>query len=269
MTEKLNKIRNNIKESRSLIHCITNHISINQCANAVLALGAKPIMAENPREVAEITQTANALMMNMGNINDSKMKAISIALETAKKNNIPAILDAVGIGCSALRRDFVFDIADRICPDVIKGNYSEINALYNMTYISRGVDADDDITVEMTDKISVELSRKYNAIILASGKTDVITDGKRLVHINNGTPMLSMVTGTGCMLGALCACCMAVCNDTDGIICAASVLGICGELAETAGTGSFATGLMDKLSVISNSDIEERLRMEEIEIVED
>jgi hydroxyethylthiazole kinase len=265
MVEKINKIRNNVKNKSPLIHSITNPISINQCANAVLALGARPIMAEHPDEVREITKTAHSLLINMGNITDTRMKAMMISAQTAKENNIPIVLDSVGVACSDLRKNFVHGLIKNYNISVIKGNYSEIMALYDDAYNTAGVDTDKALRIEDLDKTAVELSKKFNTIILASGKTDIVTDGERLVHINNGTPMLSQITGTGCMLGCLVACYLSVSRDMDAAVAACSVLGICGELSEThKGNGSFAVNLMDKLSTLTDKDIEKRLKMEEI-----
>ena len=113
-------------QKKPLIHCITNPISINQCATAILAVGAKPIMAEHPKEVAEITKTADALMLNIGNITDARMEAMPIALREASKKNIPIVLDIVGLACSSLRKSFVNGLMNEAMPTVIKGNYSEI-----------------------------------------------------------------------------------------------------------------------------------------------
>ena len=103
---KLNEIRAAVRDRRPLIHCITNPISINQCANAVLAAGARPIMAEHPAEVKEITESADALVLNLGNITDVRMESMEIALRAAKEKGIPVVLDAVGTACSGLRRKF-------------------------------------------------------------------------------------------------------------------------------------------------------------------
>ena len=120
-----------VREKHPLIHCITNPISINQCANAILAIGARPIMAEHPSEVREITETSDALMLNLGNITDARMVSMKNALLAAKEKGIPAILDAVGIACSKLRRNYISELLEIGIPTVIKGNYSEIYALYH------------------------------------------------------------------------------------------------------------------------------------------
>lgn len=259
---------NNI-QTKSLIHCITNPISINQCANAILAAGAKPIMAEHPKEVLEITRTADALMLNIGNITDARIEAIPISLKEATKKNIPVVLDIVGLACSSLRKSFVKELLKQAIPTVIKGNYSEIFALYNEEYCSSGVDADGFLGSENAEKAAAFLADRYNTIILATGQKDIITNGKRLVYINNGTQQLSSVTGTGCMLGALCASYLATDNSFDSVVYACTVLGVSGELSETIeGNGTFMQNLLDSLSTITKADIEKHLKMEEKKIGE-
>lgn len=258
-----------VKEIRGispLIHCITNPISITQCANAVLCLGAKPIMAEHPKEVLEITGTSDALLLNLGNITDIRMKAMTISANAAKEQNIPIILDAVGVACSALRRNFAIGLIQSTNPDVIKGNYSEIYALYNEKYKSGGVDADLSLDRAFMSGVSAELAKKHNCMVLASGKVDIATDGKKVIYISNGSPQLAKITGTGCMLGAICACCMAVSRDITAAVGACVILGVCGAVAETErGNGGFMINLMDALSCLEKIDINKCMEVEEVE----
>lgn len=293
---ELNQIRHTVKENAPLIHCITNPISIHQCANLVLAVGGRPIMAEHPKEVREITGTAQALLLNLGNITDARMESMMISAKEAQENGIPIVLDLVGIACSRLRRNFACQLLQNHDSSlrtedvsfVLKGNYSEINALYNLSYESSGVDAEASLDIAAVSDIAVKLSEKYGCIILASGKTDIVTDGKTLVHVKNGSPQLATVTGTGCMLGALTACYLSACrtparHDITGaaatcrnpkaitasagrglsaVAAACAVLGICGELSETEkGSGSFMVNLMDCLSKLSDSDVQAHLNL--------
>ena len=229
---EINGIRSSVYAKNPLIHCITNPISINQCANAVLSAGARPIMAEHPLEVAEITATASALMLNIANITDVRMESIKIL--------------------------------DIHIPTVIKGNYSEICALSDETYRSAGVDSHSSATLQKTLDSAVSASQKYNTVILASGKTDIVTDGKRVAYIHNGTPRLAEITGTGCMQGALTAVYLSVADGFCASVTACTVMGICGELAShRQGTGSFYTSLLDSLSLLKNDDIEKYMNSEE------
>ena len=203
MQQVIHDIRKTVRQTQPLIHCITNPISINQCANGILAIGARPMMAEHPKEVSEITRTAQALMLNLGNITDVRMESMLICAKTAKEMGIPILLDAVGIACSTLRREYIRELLNTATPTVIKGNYSEIQALFRDSYRCTGVDADSGLDIHTVDQAAVSLARSLGTVILASGKVDIVTDGKCLYHIHNGTPLLSQVTGTGCLQGAL------------------------------------------------------------------
>ena len=267
ISKSLNAVRNNLIKLNPLVHCITNPISINQCANTILSVGAKPIMAEHPDEVKEITKTAKSLMLNSGNITDARMKSMEISLSAACDNNIPAVIDAVGIACSALRRNYVTELLKKYSVTVIKGNYSEINALLNPDYKSSGVDSDKNLDCDKTAECAVKLAKKYHCIILASGKTDIVTDGGKVIYIKNGTPQLAKVTGTGCMLGALCASFLTVDKSINAVICACAVLGIAGELSVAENkNGTFSVNLMDNLSSMSDCNIEKYLKAEEKDI---
>ena len=269
MQQAIRNIRNTVRDQQPLIHCITNPISINQCANAILAIGARPMMAEHPEEVAEITRTAQSLMLNLGNITDARMESILISAETAKEQRIPFLLDAVGIACSTLRREYVKELLNAAAPTVIKGNYSEIQALFRDSYHSSGVDADSRLDIRTIDHAAISLACSHKTVILASGKVDVVTDGNRLCHIHNGIPQLSQITGTGCLQGALCATYLSAKPSLDAVITGCVVLGISGELAQTdRGTGTFLCNLMDSLSTLTDADLKEKMKLEEISIEE-
>lgn len=262
---KINRIREKVKTTNPLIHCITNPISINQCANAVLAVGARPIMAEHPKEVCGITATSAALVINLGNITDVRISSISISAQQANEQQIPFIIDVVGASCSELRRAFALNIINQFRPDVIKGNYSEINAIYNNNYISAGVDADTALTAEYMAEISKKLAEKYNTTILASGKIDIVADSQKVYFISNGTGQLANITGTGCMLGVLCGTFISVTDSLSAAVTACVVQGICGELSATEkGNGTFMVNLMDNLSVLKNTEVEQFIKIKEV-----
>lgn len=264
MINKICQIREGVKKQKPLIHCITNPISINQCANAILSVGAKPIMAEHPKEVCEITGVSDALMLNMGNITDARMESIRLSMNEAKKKNLPILLDVVGIACSKLRREYVLNLLKTAVPSVIKGNYSEIVALENAEYSSRGVDSETFVDEDYISETVTVLAQKYQTVILATGKVDIISDGKRNAYVKNGTPELASVTGTGCMLGALCSAFMTFASPMDATIAACCYFGISGELAGTEkGYGSYMVNLMDRLSTLSKDEIQTYCNVED------
>ena len=224
-------------------------------------------MAEHPEEVEEITKTADALMLNLGNITDVRMQSMKIAAKTARTNHIPILIDLVGIACSKFRRKYVMELLADTIPSVIKGNYSEIHALYHEEYQASGVDAENNLDQNAIARESAELALKYHTIVLVSGETDIITDGKQLIYMKNGTPQLATVTGTGCMLGALCTCYLSVCEDISAAVMACGTLGIGGERAETEkGSGTFLVNLMDELSTLTEEEIQKYIKMEMIKL---
>ena len=274
-----------------LIHCITNPISMMQCANAVLAIGDKPIMAEHPLEVKEITNDASALLLNFGNISDSRIEAMKISFEAALFKELPIVLDAVGVACSELRRKFALGLIKKreaLMRDesmdfkgffLIKGNNSEIKALLDEKYRGIGVDADESLKKEDSISASIKLAASLNATVLCSGETDVITDGKVVFLLSNGVPEMGSVTGTGCMLGAICASFLAHDKSLYQVVKACAFFGIAGELAREEllknqkdmnegcspiGCGSFLIKLLDELSVVNEDIIEKRIKLQKL-----
>lgn len=261
----ISELQTRLRQKSPLIHCITNPISIQLCANAILAVGARPMMAEHPAEVWEITPTAGALLLNLGNITDVRMQSMSCAAQNAAERQIPVVLDAVGVACSHLRREFAGRLMQHGSPAVLKGNYSEIQALYHGDYHACGVDAERTLPAAAVEQSAAALARQLHTVVLASGPVDLVTDGARLMRIKNGTPQLGAVTGTGCMLGALTAALLAVCPGWDAAVTACVVQGVCGQLAETPlGSGSFQQNLMDALSTVTEECILPWRNMEEI-----
>ena len=232
----------------SLIHCITNPVSMNQCANTILSLGARPIMAEHPDEVTEITKTASSLLLNLGNITDARITSMRLALREANSIGIPVTLDAVGVACSSLRKTLAKLLMTFGRFAVIKGNYSEIMALYDDTYKAAGVDAKDGIDIERRKTAALELSKANNAIVVATGKTDLIASAGEITAVEGGAPQMSQVTGTGCMLGAIIATYLAEKKDVQSVIDACRFFKRCGETAQTdKGNGTFMVNLLDAI----------------------
>ena len=265
------EIKQSIKFNRPLIHCITNPISINDCANIVLAVGAKPIMAEHPLEVSEITAVSKSLAVNLGNITDTRMKSMLISGKTAFENKIPQVIDLVGVGCSKLRLDYAKKFISECHPSVIKGNMSEIKAICGIKSNAKGIDVGaSDIVTEQNFHESIEMLSRFSlqtgSVIAVTGVVDVITDGTYTYLIKNGCEMLSMVTGTGCMLTALIANYISSGNILDGTVLAIALMGICGELSQYAkGTGSFRTELIDNIYSITDDVVIKKIRYKLIE----
>lgn len=270
MTESIKWLLSQTKERKPLIHCITNPISIHDCANVILAAGGRPIMAEHPREVAQITASADALMLNLGNITDARMESMKIALKTAKKQSIPVLLDLVGVACSDLRMVYAKELFTAGYPDILKGNMSEILSMAGRPSHSIGIDAGKEDALaednrEQVLQILCEFSIRTGAVILASGKEDLIIDRHRAYLIANGDPMLSEITGTGCMLGALCTAFLASDKESGvhAAVLAAASMGIAGELAakDCPGTGTFQVRLLDCLYQLDEELMTDKARI--------
>ncbi len=219
-------------KSKPLIHCITNHITINDCANAVLALGAKPIMAEYSGEVEEITAAANSLCVNLGNISEERIKSFFISGKKALENKTPCVIDAVGVACSRPRLKISKKFIDECKPCVIKGNEAEIRALNGNAYETIGVDSQSNTEPDRLVDLAKTVAKKFNSVVLISGKIDAVSDGTKTVLIENGSPLLPLITGTGCVQGAVCATYLAVTNPFKAAVSAAVTMGTAGEYAE-------------------------------------
>ncbi len=264
---KLLQIRQSVKFKKPLIHYITNPISINDCANMILAVGAKPIMAEHPLEVSEITAVSKSLGVNLGNITDNKMKSMLISGKISYEKKIPQVIDLVGVGCSKLRLDYAKKFISECHPNVIKGNMSEIKAIYGIKSSAKGIDvgACDIITKQNFDEnieMIKRLSMETGSVVAATGVVDIISNGTYTYIISNGCEMLSMITGTGCMLTGLIASYISSENILDGTVLAVALMGICGELSQHAkGTGSFRNELTDNMFSISDDIIIKKIRI--------
>ena len=267
---KVENIINSIRSNAPLIHCITNPISINDCANAVLAVGAKPIMAEHPKEVAKITSMASVLAVNLGNITDARINSIMISGKTSLENNIPSVIDAVGVTCSDIRLELAKEYINVCRPAVIKGNISEIKVLNGLSSDAAGIDvsdkdtfsSDNEVKMKYTGELVKKLAKKTNSVVVATGVVDTISDGCEVYYIQNGCEMMSSITGTGCMLNVLIASYISAGKYTDtkildNAICATALLGIAGERARdyplkyNAGLGTFHVRLLDEISLIN------------------
>lgn len=260
-------IQNKIKNNSPLIHCITNPISINDCANYVLAMGGKPIMAEHPLEVEEITATANALALNIANITDARMQSIMLSAKKANSLSIPFIIDIVGVNCSKLRFEYTSKLLSTVTPAIIKGNMAEIKAISGINTTSKGIDtskADATTIYNLEENIAIvkNLANKHSCVVMASGEYDIISDGAIAYTLNNGNEILSFITGTGCILNAITATYLSATDPISACIYGTASLGIACEKTDTdKGLGTFKTGLIDSFSLLTQRDISHYIKI--------
>jgi hydroxyethylthiazole kinase len=250
---------NNIREAKPLVHHITNYVTVNDCANITLAIGASPIMADDIEEVQEIIDISQSLVLNIGTLNNRTIDSMLAAGKKANERKIPVVLDPVGAGVSKLRNKTVNKLLEQINFSVIRGNMSEIRFIAGLSATTKGVDASEtDLAVSAQNgvRIAKSLADKLGCVIAITGATDIISSGKQTVCIENGHKMLGAVTGTGCMCSSLIGSFCGASTDyfiaaTSGILC----MGIAGEIAfenvGQKGNGAFHMGIMDEISKLN------------------
>ncbi|WP_394340365.1 hydroxyethylthiazole kinase [Methanobrevibacter woesei] len=277
--ENLKNSLENVRENNPLTHCITNSVTINDCANAVLAIGGSPIMAEDEEEMEEVVEIADVLVINIGKLSKEQIKAMNVSAAHATKTNTPIVLDPVGAGISQLRNNTIKYLVENNNITAIRGNISEIKAIANIIGLlntesaAKGVDvSEDDIisrdNLEINGNLVKELAKKLDTVVIASGPLDIISNGETTIVLDNGDEMMPLITGSGCMLTSIVGSCVAVNDPFEGSILASIAMSLAGEKAReqvdenNLGTGSFRTFLIDYLyktnveSLINESKIE-------------
>lgn len=244
----------NVKERAPIVHTITNFVTVNDCANIILAAGGSPTMAQDIGEVEEITRMCQSLVLNLGAIG-----CLDAMVKAAQENNRlghPVVLDPVAAGASTLRNNAVKTLLQNVHVSVIRGNVSEIKALALGTSSVKGVDASyEDLlsaqNLSKTARLAQALSASTQAVVAISGPVDIVADTQNACAIHNGHPMMARITGSGCMLTALIGAFVGANpqNLFNATLAAVGAMGLCGELAaqkvqqEGSGTGSFRTYL--------------------------
>ena len=281
----------NVREKVPLTNCITNYITINDCANAILAIGGSPIMGDNPLEIEEFVEIVDALVINMGATTKSQIEAIKIGSDSAKKMNTSIVLDPVGVGISSLRNEIILELINDSKLSAIRGNMSEIKAITKLVDLeeiqssaknenkskSKGVDVseNDEINKEnlkSNGKIVTELAKEINTVIIASGAIDIISDGKSTYCCENGDSIMSKITGSGCMFTSILGSFCGVNEPLAGAVATTIAMGIAGEKAgefvrnENSGTGTFRVKLIDYLSKMNEKLILKKANIYKIEI---
>lgn len=249
-----------IRANAPLVHNITNYVVMNNTANALLALGASPVMAHAIEEVTDMTAIASSLVINIGTLSHNWIEAMDMAMDAAGKRSIAIVVDPVGVGATAYRSSTCQRLLDRNRADIIRGNASEIMALVDASVKTKGVDSSIDLDPLEAAR---ELALEQKCSVVVSGPVDLITDGKRVVRVNNGHPMMPRVTGLGCTATALIGAFAAVQKDL--LLAAAhamAVMGICGEIAAEAATGpgSLQLNLLDSLYQLDAEQLKSRLK---------
>ncbi len=262
-----------VRETSPLVQCITNFVTVNDCANILLAAGASPTMTSDAREVEEAVMNVQALVCNIGTIGD--IEAMVLAGKQANRLGIPVVLDPVAAGGTQLRRDSVRRLLEEVRFSAIRGNASEIRYLAGQQTTGSGVDVSkmDAVTegnLDTAAEMVQELARKTGSVIAVSGVIDLISDGAHTALIRNGCATMARITGSGCMLTALIgAFCGAMAENGFSAVCSAmAVMGVAGELAEQrriqygTGNATFRNDLIDAVFNLTEQQLLEGARYE-------
>lgn len=266
----LKEMLNTVREKSPLVHNITNYVTVNDCANILLACGGSPIMSDDLGEVEEITTICGGLNINIGTLN---AQTIPSMLAAGKKANVlghPVVLDPVGAGASSLRTNTAYQLLEEVQFTVIRGNISEIKTLANGQGTTKGVDADvaDAVTEETLPEAAAfakAFAAKTGAVIAITGAIDIVANAEKAYCIYNGHPMMSSVTGTGCQLSALTAAYVTA-NPNHALEAAAAAvcaMGICGQIAQERlttldGNSSYRNYIIDAMYHLDGDTLEQK-----------
>ena len=253
-----------VREKKPLVHNITNFVAMNFTANALLAMGASPVMAHGKNEVAEMVSLAASLVVNIGTLDEDRAASILLAGKKASQRNLPVVLDPVGAGATAFRTETARKIIRETRLSVIRGNASEILSLRNDKSKTKGVDSwhsVDDAALQ-----AGELAKELNVCLAVTGAVDLITDGARVVRVSNGHPLMGRVTGSGCAASAIIGAFLSV--DDNPVSAAATALAYFGLAGEVAGEkanapGSFMIQLLDALYAITPDELRHGCKIQE------
>lgn len=260
-----------VRAKKPLVHHITNYVTVNDCANITLAVGASPIMADDIGEAEAIASISSALVLNIGTLNERTVESMLAAGKAANGKGIPVVFDPVGAGASDLRNRTTERILNEVRIGVLRGNSSELRFIAGLGASGRGVDASDSDQAggaEAGRSIAEAVAKKLGCVAAITGATDILSDGRRTLLLENGTRLLSGVTGTGCMCTSLIA---SFCGAVEDPLLAAAggilTMSIAGEIAEEragkAGSGSFHLAILDAVSRMDAATLKGRAKLHE------
>ena len=260
--QHLEKNLRSLRDTAPLVHNITNYVVMNFTANALLAVGASPVMAHAVEEVEDMAAIASALVINIGTLSPRWVEGMALAMQKARQLGKPIVLDPVGAGATPYRNQVLARLLTDTPPSLIRGNASEIMALAGLNGQTKGVDS----TASSLSSIEAaqQLNQRFGCVVSVSGEVDVIVDANQVAYLKNGHPVMSRITGMGCsasaIAGAFCATSPSVFEAAVG---AAATMGVCGDIAAANTTlpGSFQIAFLDALAAITPSKLAESARI--------
>jgi hydroxyethylthiazole kinase len=251
-----------IRERKPLVHQIANYVVMNETANATLALGALPVMAHAREEVEEMVALAGALVLNIGTLSPHWVDGMLAAGRAANERGVPVVLDPVGAGATSYRTKTARRILEEVEVAVVRGNAGEVSTLVGVAAEVRGVESVG--VARDSAELARAAARQLGVVASVTGAIDHVSDGDHVVAIANGHPLLSAITGTGCMSSAITGCFLAVADSPfEAAIEALVAFGVAGEDAarEAKGPGSFHVALYDTLAALDPQTLDARARL--------
>lgn len=251
-----------VRDRRPLVHNITNYVVMNSTANALLAIGASPVMAHAVDEAADMAAIADAVVINIGTLSPPWVDAMHLAMRTAREHGTPIVLDPVGAGATSYRTTTAEQLITDVAPTIIRGNASEIMAVAAAGATTRGVDSSEE-SASAADAATALVDRT-GAVVVVTGATDLVITADGATALDNGHPLMARVTGLGCTASALCGAFAAVQPDAARAAAhAIAVSGIVGELAagHAQGPGTLQLHLLDRLHDFTAAQVAEHLRV--------
>ncbi|HTG72100.1 MAG TPA: hydroxyethylthiazole kinase [Candidatus Udaeobacter sp.] len=259
---------NKIREQNPLIHNITNIVVTNFTANGLLALGASPFMAYAHEEVADVAKMASAVVLNIGTLDEQIVEACLLAGKSANEHNVPIVFDPVGAGATPFRTAAAHRIIEGVKLAVLRGNVAEVANVIGERWSIKGVDAGEGEGNAIS--LAQSAARKLGCIVVITGKEDVITDGNTTFLVGNGHPILTKITGAGCLLSSLVGAFAAV-GGKAMLAAVAEALAFYGVAAEIAydrtagqGPGSFQVELVNQLALVSAETLKKNAKLEQL-----
>jgi len=257
--ENYNSLKENIAAIQAkspLVHNITNYVVMNNTANALLALGASPVMAHACEEVEDMVSIASALVINMGTLSPAWVQAMLTAGRKAKALCVPIVFDPVGVGATPYRNRVAIEILAETSPSVIRGNASEIMSLAGAAATTKGVDSAHDTADALQS--AQNLATLQECVVVVSGARDIITDGKKTTYCDAGDPLMTKVTGMGCTASAILGAFLAV--ESDKLLAATNATRLMGSIGQISaknctGPGSLQTAFLDNLHLLANGKL--------------
>ncbi|WP_410515206.1 hydroxyethylthiazole kinase [Paenibacillus sp. BR2-3] len=250
-----------VRQKNPLVHNITNIVVTNFTANGLLALGASPFMADAHEEVKDVAKMSAAVVLNIGTLNDHTIQAMLLAGQSANEHGVPVVLDPVGAGATAYRTDVTHKLTSEMQITALRGNVAEVAHVVGASWSIKGVDAGEGEGDAVT--LAQQAARKLGCVVIITGKDDIISDGDITYIASNGHPILTKVTGTGCLLSSVVGAFLAVSGGAwlEAAVEAISFYGVAAELAAelTAeqGPGSFQIELLNQLALLTPEKYQE------------